>query len=447
MPAPSKALALAVAISGVSAFRGFNYGNKFTTGALKQQADYEAEFKAARELPGTNGAFDSARLYTMIQGETGTDPNAAIPAAIKTKTSLLFGLWASAGDEAFNNELAALHKTVDQYCGQLDGLVAGISVGSEDLYRNSPTGIENGEWAGANPGTLAGYIGRVREAIKGTCLSSAPIGHVDTWTAYANGSNSALIEACDWLGMDAYAYFESTQPNAIRNGKKLFDAALGATKAAGHGKPVWITETGWPVSGKNFGEAIASAENARTFYKEVGCPEFGSTNVWWYTLLDAAPDTPNPSFGVINELGGKPLYDLSCDGETTKRGAAIPSDTEIANPVPTQSTLPTLSNDEPLPTDSVPADEPQPSNQPTQPTPPGPVPIPHPTDSPAPIPGNPEPSGQPGNEPSEPTTPGQSTPGSSPTEAPAPAPTAAAARLNSLGAAAVAFIPLAMGVL
>ena len=66
MPAPSKALAWAAAISGVSAFRGFNYGNKFTTGALKQQADYEAEFKAARELPGTNGAFDSARLYTMI---------------------------------------------------------------------------------------------------------------------------------------------------------------------------------------------------------------------------------------------------------------------------------------------------------------------------------------------------------------------------------------------
>ena len=383
--------------------------------------------------------------------------------------------------------------TIDQYCGQLDGLVAGISVGSEDLYRNSPTGIENGEWAGANPGTLAGYIGRVRETIKGTCLSSAPIGHVDTWTAYANGSNSALIEACDWLGMDAYAYFESTQPNAIRNGKKLFDAALGATKAAGHGKPVWITETGWPVSGKNFGEAIASAENARTFYKEVGCPEFGSTNVWWYTLLDAAPDTPNPSFGVINELGGKPLYDLSCDGESehspspsspsnspvpssTGGGDAeptvtsshqeggsesstvtqtdnwpptqsVPSDTEIINPVPTQSTIPTLSNDEPLPTDSVPADEPQPSNQPTQPTPPEPVPVPHPTDSPAPIPGSPEPSGQPGNEPSEPTTPGQSTPGSSPTETPAPAPTAAAAKLNSLGAAAVAFIPLAMGVL
>lgn len=290
------------------------------------------------------------------QGDTANDPISAIPAAISTKTSLLFGLWASAGEESFNNEIAALQKTIDQYCDKLDGLVAGISVGSEDLYRNSPTGIGNGENPGTNPETLADYISQVRKTIKGTCLSDAPIGHVDTWTAYANSSNQALIEACDWLGMDAYAYFEDTKPNGIENGASLFKDALEKTKAAAGDREVWITETGWPVSGKDFGDAVASKQNARTFWKDVGCPMFGSTNVWWYTLQDSAPDTPNPSFGVIgSEFTKKPLYDLSCDGSS---GGSDPkpskSPTKPADPEPTTSSdSESTTSEGPVPTPST----------------------------------------------------------------------------------------------
>lgn len=193
-------------------------------------------------------------------------------------------------------------------------MIAGISVGSEDLYRISPTGIAAGENPGANPDTLVTYIGEVRKAIEGTCLSGVPIGHVDTWTAFANTSNNALTEACDWLGMDAYPYFEDTKHNPIEEGANLFQAAWDQVRAVAGGREIWITETGWPVSGKTFGEAVPSTENARTFWKDVGCPMFGVTNVWWYTFQDSAPTTPNPSFGVIgSELTTKPLYDLSCD--------------------------------------------------------------------------------------------------------------------------------------
>jgi glucan endo-1,3-beta-D-glucosidase len=315
MPSRSTLALAAAAASTANAFTGFNYGNTFTDGSIKAQSDFEAEFRTAANLAGTDGAFTSARLYTMIQGGTANNPIAAIPAAISTGTSLLLGMWASAGQEAFNNELAALQNTIDQYCGQLDGLVAGISVGSEDLYRITPTGIANGENPGAGPDVLTNYINEVRDKIQGTCLSDAPIGHVDTWTAWVNGSNSAVIEACDWLGMDAYPYFETTKSNAIASGAGLFQDALGVTRNAAAGKDVWITETGWPVSGDESGQAIASTNNARTYWTDVGCPLFGSVNVWWYTLQDSAPDTPNPSFGVIgSELTETPLYDLSCSG-------------------------------------------------------------------------------------------------------------------------------------
>ncbi|RFU72238.1 gpi-anchored cell wall beta-1,3-endoglucanase [Trichoderma arundinaceum] len=319
MPSSSTLLTLATAISAVNAaYQGFNYGSTFTNGQPKAQNDFEAEFKTAAGLDGTNGAFTSARLYTMIQGGTPNSPISAIPAAINTKTSLLFGLWASAGDAAFDNEIAALKSTISQYCGQLDGLVAGISIGSEDLYRITPTGVASNAGPGAQPGTLVNYINQVRDTIKGSCLADVPVGHVDTWNAWVLDSNKPVIDAVDWLGMDTYPYYENTKANGIANAKSLYEAALEKIQNAGPGKDVWVTETGWPVNGVSSGDAIASTSNAQEYWQQVGCPNFGKVNVWWYTLQDAAPDAPNPSFGLIgNQLTEKPLFDLSCKNVNT----------------------------------------------------------------------------------------------------------------------------------
>ncbi|KAI0152382.1 glycoside hydrolase family 17 protein [Hypoxylon sp. NC0597] len=301
-----------------SAIQGFNYGSTFTTGAAKQQSDFEAEFTTAQNLKGTSG-WTSARLYTMVQGGTASDPISAIPAAIKTKTSLLLGLWASGGDTSFANELLALKAAIQQYGDDFAKLVDGISVGSEDLYRNSPMGIAAGSNVGAEPDTIARYIKETKDAISGTGLAGVPIGHVDTWTAWYNGSNQAVIDACDWIGMDAYPYFQDTMPNDISQSKSLFQDALGKTQQAAGGKSVWITETGQPVSGKTVGQSIASTDNAETYWKDVVCPLLSSkTNLWYYTLQDAAPDTPNPSFGIVgNKLQTTPLFDLSCDNTNT----------------------------------------------------------------------------------------------------------------------------------
>lgn len=334
MPSSSTLLTLATAISAVNAaYQGFNYGSTFTNGAPKAQTDFEAEFKTAAGLDGTDGAFTSARLYTMIQGGTPNSPISAIPAAINTKTSLLFGLWASAGDAAFANEIAALKATISQYCGKLDGLVAGISIGSEDLYRITPTGVASNAGPGAQPGTLVNYINQVRDTIKGSCLSDVPIGHVDTWNAWVLDSNKPVVDAVDWLGMDTYPYYENTNANSISNAKSLYEAALQKIQNAGPGKEVWVTETGWPVNGVSSGAAIASTANARSYWEQVGCPNFGKTNVWWYTLQDAAPDAPNPSFGLIGStLTETPLFDLSCKNVDTNPGNPASSSAASSKP-------------------------------------------------------------------------------------------------------------------
>ncbi|EAU29285.1 conserved hypothetical protein [Aspergillus terreus NIH2624] len=322
------ALALSLATSE-AAYKGFNYGDKKPDGSSKYQADFASEFETAQNLVGAPG-FTSARLYTMIQAGTANDPISAIPAAIAQNTSLLLGLWASGNN--MNNELTALKAAISQYGEDLSKLVVGISVGSEDLYRNSVLGQKVNAGVGVDPHVLASYIEEVRSTISGTPLSGAPLGHVDTWNDWVNGSNAAVIDAVDWVGFDGYPYFQNTMANSIDDAKALFNEAVAKTKSAAGNKEVWITETGWPVSGKTENLAVASIPNAKRFWDEVGCPLFDNTNTWWYTLQDAfGASVPNPSFGIVGStLTTQPLFDLSCSKSNTTSSSAIASPTSTA---------------------------------------------------------------------------------------------------------------------
>lgn len=311
----SPLLVLAASLStATAAIKGFNYGASFTTGAVKQQSDYELVFNAAKSLQGAPG-FTSARLFTTIQGGSANSPISAIPAALNTGTTLLLGLWCSAGEAVFNNELIALTNAINQYGQPFVDIIDGISVGSEDLYRISPTGIANGENPGAQPDVIARYIDRVRSALSSTIARDIPIGHVDTWTAWVDQANQAVITTCDFIGMDAYPYFQTTMANSIENANATFWDAYRATDAATGERPVWITETGWPVVGQQLGQAAPGIENAERYWKEVQCSVTqAGINTWWYILNDG------PSFPSFSVLGGpekgpldaSPLYDLSC---------------------------------------------------------------------------------------------------------------------------------------
>lgn len=75
-------------------------------------------------------------------------------------------------------------------------------------------------------------------------------------------------------------------------------------------------------------------DNAKTYWDEVGCGKlFGKVNTWWYTLQDAFPSTPSPSFGVVGtQLSTTPLYDLSCSGASSAKASSA-----SAKPVSSQA--------------------------------------------------------------------------------------------------------------
>lgn len=295
------------------AYRGFNYGALDLSGATRNQASFEEEFRAAANLPGTNGAFTSARLYTSLQGAT-TNPIEAFAAAVNTDTSLLLGIWTS-GSPNIQNEINAILAAVEQHGSAFTDLVAGISVGSEDVYRVTDLGVASGAGPGVTPQGIADYVNQVRSALAGSPLEGKPIGHVDTYNTYANSSGwmAPVIEAVDFIGMNAFPYFEATKPNSIDNGNATFWADYDAVASQARGKQIWITETGWPTSGPQSGAATPSVQNAETYFAEVYCSIAArNINIWWYTLQDSTSDASVPSFGVTAPGGYTPKYDLSC---------------------------------------------------------------------------------------------------------------------------------------
>jgi len=103
---------------------------------------------------------------------------------------------------------------------------------------------------------------------------------------------------------------------------------------AAQGKAVWVTETGWPVSGPMENQAVASIANAATYWQEVGCTLFGQINTWWYVLQDAQPTTPNPSFGIIgSDLSSAPLYRVTCNNGKTGAVASASSSMSLESAV------------------------------------------------------------------------------------------------------------------
>ncbi|PNS17752.1 Glucan 1,3-beta-glucosidase BGL2 [Sphaceloma murrayae] len=336
------AITLAALISSGFAqqYIGFNYGNKKPTGELKFRQDYLNEFEAARNLVGTNGQYTSARLYTTVQGDSGSAINEAIFAANETKTSLLLGLWCSAGRGVFDEEKAALTSVFNTFRPEdLRGLIAGISVGSEDIYRISD--LDTGPDPGEQPSVIAGYINEIKQLVANTPgWSGIPVGHVDTWNVFTNATNwpelNQVIDAVDFVGMNGFPYFQSRDVNSPENLGPLFAEALRRTQESSKGKPVWVTETGFPTYGPTFNLAIPGNEVAQRYYRDVGCAQlFGKINTWWYILLDGVDPPPanaqTPAFGVLapplradpaGPVKTQPIYDLNCAAAPASTGTS-----------------------------------------------------------------------------------------------------------------------------
>lgn len=267
--------------------RGYNFKSYTADGiTCKTREDWADAFSAVKTLP--NG-INTARLFNASVCNSLAN---AVPEAIAAGLQILVGL--DDKDSVFTAEKGALVDAVDAHGWSW---LIGVSVGSESLYRGE-----------ISPQKLAAKIRDVRGMVKSLPgypgAGQVEIGHVDTANAWFDDDNAAVLVACDFIGMDIYPYFQSKMNNHIDNARQLFEnniaQAKKTIKAAGSQASVWVTETGWPVTGSQLGAAVPGVKNAASYFQQVACTSFGVMNTFWFTWQDW---NAKPSFAVVDAKG------------------------------------------------------------------------------------------------------------------------------------------------
>ncbi|KAI9672610.1 MAG: hypothetical protein M1831_000045 [Alyxoria varia] len=280
----SLALLSTLLLSGPAAayWKGFNVDGRNPDGTCKTKEDYNNAFSRIKNgLPGPD--FSAVRLYASSDCKALEH---AVPAAIATDIKILVGIWTSPAKH-FGLEKKALQKAIKKHG---DKWIAAVSVGSEDLYRGD-----------ADTCAVAEKIYDVRGMIR-RLKSKKPVGHADTWDVWVQSLAAPVVKACDFVGMNASPYYQNV--TADRSAEVFFhdlEKTRAAVKKVDPKIPVWVTQTGHPVAGPDFGEAHPSLGNAKGFWKDVGCKIFGKMDVFWFIDQDYKEEVSFGAFDKNNE--------------------------------------------------------------------------------------------------------------------------------------------------
>ena len=185
--------------------------------------------------------MDVISPYTKwVRSFSCTEGNEFIPKVAREKgLKTMVGAWIS-DDKATNEiEIKALIDTAKN--GHVDIAV----VGNEVLLRNELSEQE-----------LLDYIKRVKAA-----LPNIPVGYVDAYYQFVERPN--LVDACDMILANCYPFWEGY---AIEQSTINLRQMHAVTKNVAKGKPVIITETGWPNQGLNNNNAQPSPINAMKYF-------------------------------------------------------------------------------------------------------------------------------------------------------------------------------------
>lgn len=174
------------------------------------------------------------RSFSCTEGNEWI-PKVAKDLGIKT----LVGAWLGNDDEINQREIAGLIKLAKE------GLVDIAAVGNEVMYRKDLSEDE-----------LLEFINKVKAEIP-----NIPVGYVDAYYEFSH--RPRITELCDVILCNCYPFWEGCPfENSLDYMKQMYYQA----KAAGNGKEVIITETGWPSMGESLKGSVPSMKAARDYF-------------------------------------------------------------------------------------------------------------------------------------------------------------------------------------
>jgi exo-beta-1,3-glucanase (GH17 family) len=169
-----------------------------------------------------------------------SEGNELIPAIAKENDlKTMVGVWLD--DNREQNEIEVANAIEIANAGHADIL----GVGNEVLLRGDLSEDE-----------LIDYINRVKEATSGI-----PVGYVDAYFEFE--VHPRVTDACDVILANCYPFWEGCPADhALLYMKEMYRRA----QNAGGGKPVIVSETGWPNIGTPTDGAVPSLENAIKYF-------------------------------------------------------------------------------------------------------------------------------------------------------------------------------------
>lgn len=221
--------------------------------------------------PGTQVSADQIRQRLeiiapcpqWIRTFSCTDGNEQIPSIAKAAgLKTLVGAWLDdntrQNDAEINNAVAIAH------AGHADI----VGVGNEVLLRGDLSEDE-----------LLNCISRVKEQVP-----NVPVGYVDAYFEF--NDHPRIADACDVILANCYPFWEGCPiDHALLYMKEMYRRA----QAAGNGKKVIITETGWPNLGTAEGGAEPSAANAMKYFIDTyQWAEEENIEIFWFSSFDEA---------------------------------------------------------------------------------------------------------------------------------------------------------------
>ncbi len=201
---------------------------------------------------------------SWVRSFSCTEGNEHIPKIAKEfGMKTLVGAWLGDDPEINEREVNGLIKLAKE------GFVDIAAVGNEVMYRKDLSEDE-----------LLDFINRVKKEIP-----EIPVGYVDAY--YEFTIKPRITDACDVILANCYPFWESCPAeNSLNYMKQMYEQA----KQAANGKPVIISETGWPSKGEDLKGAIPSRENALNYFintqlwcmdEEIDCFYFSSFDESW----------------------------------------------------------------------------------------------------------------------------------------------------------------------
>ena len=179
--------------------------------------------------------------YTKwVRSFSCTGGNEHIPKAARAKgLKTMVGAWIGDDKKENDKEITSLIRLAKK------GLVDIAVVGNETLMRND-----------VSEQHILDYLAEVKKA-----LPEVKVGYVDAYYQFIQ--RPKLVDACDVLLINCYPFWEGCK---IEFASSSLNEMYQATKNIANGKPVIVTETGWPNQGNDVGKSKPSPQNAMDYF-------------------------------------------------------------------------------------------------------------------------------------------------------------------------------------